>query len=319
MEPLMFIFRLRWLFLICIILSFTAASITFYYLRHHNPSFLIGRALMCTNVAKCLAQNKHPLLAPVAKKKKLFIDYLSIEKQSLLDKGHRTTETMATQFLDYHLTFFTYNALLSLLREIFVHEEYAVTLENQTPTIIDCGSNIGISILFFKAAYPQSTIIGFEPDAANFSVLQKNITKNTLSNITLINKAVADQDGMLSFNRVSTLCAKLAQTGTTQVEAVKLSSYITKSVDLLKMDIEGAEVAVLQELHKAKKLRFIKNIIFEFHYSVTNNNHLGSVLTLLENNGFHYQIATSREWRVSFDKSTHQELTDRCLMIYAYQ
>ncbi len=315
----MFLTRLlKYIFILCALLSLVTIGFIFYHIRHHKLSFILDRSLIVANVAKSLAQNNKSLLSTKITKKRMLKDYFMIEKESLLDKGIKTSDTMTTQFLNYNITFFSYNAFLYLLREIFIHEEYGMKLDNKAPIIIDCGSNIGISILFFKMAYPDAKIIGFEADPANFTVLMKNIVANKLHNIDVINKAVSDQEGTLTFNRVSTLCAKLDQNGTSHVEATKLSNYINKPVDLLKMDIEGAEVAVLRDLAAAKKLSHIKNIIFEFHYSIGDNNHLAEVLNILETNGFHYQIGTSREGRVIFDKDTRQPLKDRCLMIYAY-
>ena len=51
------------------------------------------------------------------------------------------------------------------------------------------------------------------------------------------------------------------------VKTEKLSRYINNHIDLLKMDIEGAEKEVLMELEKEDKLKYIKNIVIECHNS----------------------------------------------------
>ncbi|HJS54352.1 MAG TPA: hypothetical protein VJ765_07410, partial [Chitinophagaceae bacterium] len=48
--------------------------------------------------------------------------------------------------------------------EIFKRENYKVAFSNNKPFIIDCGSSIRLSIIYFKTSYPQSKIIAFEPD-----------------------------------------------------------------------------------------------------------------------------------------------------------
>ena len=70
-----------------------------------------------------------------------------------------------------------------------------------------------------------------------------------------------------------------------------LSNYIDEPIDLLKMDIEGAEFAVIEELDKHNKLKFIKNIVMEFHpWAGKNYNNFAKMLHLLEKNGFYYRI-----------------------------
>jgi len=53
------------------------------------------------------------------------------------------------RLLNFNITFFTYYDLQHLFYEIFVREIYAFKAQTSTPFIIDCGSNIGMSILYF--------------------------------------------------------------------------------------------------------------------------------------------------------------------------
>src|SRR5688500_10055596 len=59
--------------------------------------------------------------------------------------------------------------LLHACREIFVREIYRFETDIRNPVIIDCGSNIGLSVLYFHKSYPGARILAFEPDAGNFS------------------------------------------------------------------------------------------------------------------------------------------------------
>ena len=63
--------------------------------------------------------------------------------------------------LGYQIKFFTYSQVINLFEEIFIHEVYKFESRNSNPCIIDCGSNIGMSILYFKCLYPYSTITAF--------------------------------------------------------------------------------------------------------------------------------------------------------------
>ncbi len=184
-----------------------------------------------------------------------------------------------------------------LVSEIFGRKEYFFESETDSPLIVDCGSNIGISILFFKWLYPKSKIIGFEPDIRAFRALEKNIIDNGLTNVIVYNKALGTKTGMVSFfcSRNSCTNSMLSEFKEkfeeTLVESVTLSSFIDQPIDCLKLDVEGAETGIIKDLSEANKLYLIKKIVMEFHhnYSVTENN-LASFLEILDNNNLSYTI-----------------------------
>ena len=59
-------------------------------------------------------------------------------------------------------------------REIFLDEIYRFQSDKKDPVIIDCGSNYGTSIVYFKQLYPDSKIIGVEADPNIFEILKNN-------------------------------------------------------------------------------------------------------------------------------------------------
>ncbi len=76
-----------------------------------------------------------------------------------------------------------------------------------------------------------------------------------------------------------------------EVAVTKLSQYINEPVDLLKMDIEGAETAVLNDLQKSEKLSLINKMIIEYHHHLEEDeDNLSSFLGTLESAGFGYQL-----------------------------
>jgi FkbM family methyltransferase len=81
-----------------------------------------------------------------------------------------------------------------LLNEVFVEGSYRFSTERPCPVVVDCGSNIGMSILFFKALYPQARIIGFEPDPDTFHELAENVRANRLASVELHNVALSAKD-----------------------------------------------------------------------------------------------------------------------------
>ena len=63
------------------------------------------------------------------------------------------------------------------------------------PLIIDCGANIGVSVLEWKTRWPMSRIICFEPDPDAFRLLSLNMERNDIPGVQCIHAAVADFDG----------------------------------------------------------------------------------------------------------------------------
>src|SRR5215471_7593686 len=66
------------------------------------------------------------------------------------------------------------SSFIWMYREIFDLEIYRFNAKTKRPYIIDCGANIGLSVLYFKQLYPESQIVAFEPDEAVFAVLSRN-------------------------------------------------------------------------------------------------------------------------------------------------
>ena len=224
--------------------------------------------------------------------------------------------------LGFRMNFFDYRVFTSLFKQMFITREYYFRSKADDPFIIDCGSNIGMSVLFFKWLYPESTIVAFEPDRATFNLLEKNVRGNNLKNVEIFNKAVSDSDGTIEFysnpDNPGALTMSIYSTWNPEkiaynVDTVKLSRYITKTVDFLKMDIEGSEDAVIEELAQQDKLRLIREMVMEYHHHMNHGeDRLAKMLTILEKNGFGYQIHSVL--KMPFQKEQYQNL-----MIYAYQ
>ena len=77
-----------------------------------------------------------------------------------------------------------------LSREIFEEGEYWFASDKAHPTILDCGSHIGLSVAWFKRRFPKAQIIAFEPDPDSFRLLQTNVAVNGFQNVELLNVAV---------------------------------------------------------------------------------------------------------------------------------
>ena len=69
------------------------------------------------------------------------------------------------------------------------------TPADEFPLIIDCGANIGVSVLEWKYRWPTCRIICFEPDPYAFALLKKNVIKNDLPGVQCFCTAISDQSG----------------------------------------------------------------------------------------------------------------------------
>lgn len=169
--------------------------------------------------------------------------------------------------------FFSYPQLLNLFEEIFIYEVYKFGSTKPNPTIVDCGSNIGISILYFKKIFPSCRILAFEPDYETFRLLEMNVLKNKITDISLFNLALSDSEGetlLYKENRsTGDLSMGLIQSSDNQISQTvfssRLSGYVDKNVDLIKIDTEGSELKIVEDLVTTGKINRIERMIIEFH------------------------------------------------------
>jgi FkbM family methyltransferase len=179
--------------------------------------------------------------------------------------------------------------------EIFKGDIYRFSSDRHDPYILDCGANIGLSTLFFKLTYPGALVVAFEPDKKIFDFLSKNIIGFASSEIILVNKGVWKEDTVLTFFSEGADAGSVVNNNmgaisgsADQVEVTRLSNYIDREVDFLKLDIEGAEIEVIEEINN--KLHLVKNLFIEYHSFKGKRQELDKILKILSDNGFRYYI-----------------------------
>ena len=186
--------------------------------------------------------------------------------------------------------------LLSLYienKDIFLKQIYGFTSPKAAPRIIDCGGFIGMATLYFKKIYPDAKITVFEPDPKIFQILKRNMERNHITNIELINSAVSKVDGYLMFGADGSDGGSLINKNSTNINHIKvkscrLSLYLNEPVDFLKLNIEGAEWDVFQEIEPV--IHNVNQLVFEYHHFPGIEPQLHNILTLLHRNGFSYII-----------------------------
>ncbi len=188
-------------------------------------------------------------------------------------KKNSNSNILTIDFLGFHIQFFSYPQLLNLFEEIFIFQVYKFSTSITSPCIIDCGSNIGLSVLYFKKILPTAKILAFEPGIQTFKILEENVKQNELTNISLFNFALSDAEGEIEFykNSVSSGSLNMSIIKSSNVNTLekvnskKLSRSITEEIEMLKIDVEGAEFRILKDLIETNTINFVSNMIIEFH------------------------------------------------------
>jgi FkbM family methyltransferase len=127
-------------------------------------------------------------------------------------------------------------------------------------TFIDIGAHVGLfAIPAAKLVGPSGRVFAFEPNPSNRELLEANIAANGVENITVVPKAVSDcNDRMrLHCSPYNTGDHQLYYSGrgrrSVEVEVVRLDEFMEQhggAVDLVKMDVQGAEARVLKGMHE---------------------------------------------------------------------
>jgi FkbM family methyltransferase len=171
---------------------------------------------------------------------------------------------------------------------------------NDHPLILDCGANVGITVLNYKRQFPKARVIAFEADPEIVPILRRNLDRNRAGDVEVVDAAVWTGNGSASWLVEgidgSHLCAGDATGKTVTVRTIDLRDYLDASVDLLKMDIEGAEYEVIT--HAGEKLKNVKAISLECHVDQKTVVSFGGLLRTLSELGFKVSVAGSvGPWR----------------------
>lgn len=165
---------------------------------------------------------------------------------------------------------------VAVFQQIFVELEYGCLEFLSAPRwIIDCGANVGYSSAYFLSRFPEARVVAIEPAAGNYQMLVQN-TAFFGERITPI------QAGLWSHNARLRICHKevgdckewaffveeAAPGEAYDVESLSLDSVLAQvgapKIDLLKVDIEGAEKVVFAD-SAAAWLQLVEAVVIELH------------------------------------------------------
>lgn len=171
---------------------------------------------------------------------------------------------------------------LAVFHQIILYEElaplvhYAEKLKRKDLVIMDCGANIGLSLLFFKKAFPDAAVICAEPEENNYKQLMKNIQLNQLTKVYPVQTGVWFEKSVLYENKKFrdgqdwSFSVQEKGIGVPHIPVDSISNIASSagfgSIDILKIDIEGAEFRLFEKIETwAGVLENVKVISVEVH------------------------------------------------------
>jgi len=233
----------------------------------------------------------------------IFPAYTLINKSifdRLIFSGHKITKEgklnkieLTTTVLSLPVTFYVRRKSTDIIifNEILYHKEYQHLLRLQQKLscdiryIVDAGANIGSATIYMANVFPSASIVCVEPQDENFAMLQKNINANNLKNVTAFKGGLWNKDSWLEI-REGFRGAEKERELSFYVEEIKTENKTTESIegitvegimrkfsfphiDILKIDIEGAERFLFDSLESTESiLRGVKILAIEVHEEV---------------------------------------------------
>lgn len=183
-------------------------------------------------------------------------------------------------------------SLLSMWHDIFERQVYRFRPTGPAPFIIDGGANVGLGVAYFKRTWPGSAVLAFEPDPDVFAVLTRNVAALGWADVRLERKALWVSAGPLEFasegSDSGSLVNRFDRGRVTRVDGVRLAEYLDRPVDLLKLDIEGAETDVLADCEP--RLGNVRNLFVEYHSFAGRPQTLDRLLGVLARAGFRAHV-----------------------------
>lgn len=188
--------------------------------------------------------------------------------------------------------------------DLFVRGSLRMSFATSSPRVLDCGANIGLASLALKRAHPAARITAFEADPTLADVLRRNLRVNGAADVEVVAAAVWSSTTSLRFRAEGTdsgaVDAVAADTPGEAIEvpAVRLRDWVAREpIDLLKLDIEGAELEVLRDL--APVLGHVRALQMEVHDFAAGDRRLPACLDLLTQAGFEYSLTDLHQaaWR----------------------
>jgi len=165
---------------------------------------------------------------------------------------------------------------IEICRQVFINQEYNFSTKKEPHVIIDAGANTGLASIYFANKYPHAKIIAIEPEKSNFETLIKNTAPypnivplqaalwNTNQEIDLIDTGCGKWAFMTKLkNSPAVLPGTTCHTVNSMTIDTLLERCNLEQIDILKIDIEGAEKEVFSDT--SSWIDRVDAIIIELH------------------------------------------------------
>jgi FkbM family methyltransferase len=157
----------------------------------------------------------------------------------------------------------------AIFRQVFYEEQYKSERLSKIDAsyIIDAGANIGLASIYFSHAFPKAKILALEPQKDNFDILEKNV--QAYKNVTPVHAALWGSNETISIKNPESLAASFMvdaddkSTIPALTVSYLLEKYNCRTIDVLKIDIEGAEKEVFEV--NTEWLKNVNVLIIELH------------------------------------------------------
>jgi len=170
--------------------------------------------------------------------------------------------------------------------------------------VFDVGAHAGFTAcMFARMVGPGGRVIAFEPEANSLAYLERNVADQQISNVTIVRKAIDAKTGTAYFNADGTMSAGLVEysvygnTGRRiAVETLSLEDACGQFgvPQFVKMDIEGAEIAVIQSAAEFLKANSI-HLAFDTYHRMRDGRYTWMLLEpMLRSLG--YKVESSAEF-----------------------
>lgn len=165
-------------------------------------------------------------------------------------------------------------------------------------TVMDIGAHIGAFSVRAAGLAPRGHVYAYEPSSKNFALLTKNRTLNKANNLHVEASAVSGRKGKMTLYTPAgnPIMGSLLQGTSTHTETVNvttitdiIAAHHIERIDLLKMDVEGAEYDILFSCPNAT-LAKIKRLVMEYHEFDGEKRNRLDLARLLEAHGFHVLV-----------------------------
>ena len=164
-----------------------------------------------------------------------------------IHRNDRPEISLFSRTLNRPLTIRPGTSDLGCFEKVLIHEEYKIPFETNPRLIVDAGANIGLASIYFANKFPQAKIIAIELELSNYELLVRNC--RGMTNVTPLHAAVWSRETSLRIANPAAekweFTVESCTNGAAAIKALTIPQILAQSghdtIDILKLDIEGAE------------------------------------------------------------------------------